>query len=356
MKDQILDLLALPGVRAGAVAIGAILAAYLVQWIFSRTVIAFTRHTKTDLDDQIVDALRRPVFLSVILIGLAVASLQLEMPAQGRYVLYGGLKTLGILTFAAAVMRIASIVLQALSAREGNNIIQHRTRPIFDIFVKLLIMGGAVYFLFLAWEIDVTAWLASAGIIGIAVGFAAQDTLSNLFAGVFIVADAPYQLGDFIVLEGGIRGQVTRIGMRSTRILTLDHVEITVPNSVISKSQIVNEAGGPQVRQRCKVRVGVAYGSDVERVTEVLLACAEAVTGVVRRPTPEVWFSDFGESSLDFDLLVWVDDPAQRDRILSEIRVHIYKALAVAGIEIPFPKRDLYIKEMPAALRDKPGK
>lgn len=353
MKEQVLAWLEEPGVLAATIAAGSIVASYVIQWVFAHTVIAFTRKTKTNLDDQIVDALRRPVFLGGILVGLAVASMQIEMPDQGRFVLYGALETIAVLTFMTALMKITHSVLMAMADnRDGRgSILQPRTRPMIEIFVKIMLVGGAVYFLFLAWDIDVTAWLASAGIIGLAIGFAAQDTLSNLFAGLFIVADAPYKLGDFIVLDGGIRGQVTRIGMRSTRILTQDHVEITVPNSLIGKSQIINEAGGPQLKQRSKVSVGVAYGADIDKVSAVLVEASAGVKGVVAQPAPEVRFAAFGDSSLDFELLVWVENPEVRERALSDIRIRIYRGLAAAGIEIPFPKRDLYIKEMPAALR-----
>lgn len=100
----------------------------------------------------------------------------------------------------------------------------------------IVVTALAVYFVFLAWQIDVTAWMASAGILGLAVSFAAKDTLANLFSGVFIVADAPYKLGDFIVLDSGERGEVTHIGIRSTRLLTRDDVEVTVPNSIMGNA------------------------------------------------------------------------------------------------------------------------
>ena len=138
--------------------------------------------------------------------------------------------------------------------------VQVPSLPVFDMVFKIVIVGAAVYFIFLAWKIDLTAWLASAGVVGIAVGFAAKDTLANLFSGIFIVADAPYKVGDYIVLDGGLRGRVTSIGIRSTRILTLDDIEITIPNAVIGSSKIINEAGGPQVHQRLGVTVDEFMG------------------------------------------------------------------------------------------------
>ena len=149
---------------------------------------------------------------------------------------------------------------------DRSSLIQSRTAPLFQNISMVVLVGGAVYFLFLAWQINVTAWLASAGIVGIAVGFAAKDTLANLFAGVFILVDAPYSVGDFVNLDGGERGRVTQIGLRSTRLLTRDDIEIIIPNSVMGNTKIINESGGPHEKERIRIKVGVAYGSDIDVV------------------------------------------------------------------------------------------
>lgn len=353
MIDTIREWLEQPRVLAATIAVGSVLAAYVVEIVFSVVFLTLTRKTKTDLDDKVVGALRRPVFIGVLSVGLAIASLQLELPAQARFALYGLLETVVVFTCATAAFRIGTALLQALSRRaDEKSVIQPRTVPIFDMAVKLGVVGLAIYFIFLSWRIDVTAWLASAGIVGIAVGFAAKDSLANLFAGIFIVADAPYKVGDFIVLDGGLRGCVTRIGFRSTRILTLDDVEITVPNAIIGNSKIVNEAGGPDVKQRVKVSVSVAYGSDIDQVREVLLSVTGGVAGVATSPAPDTRFASFGASGLEFELLVWVEEAARRDRVVSDLNNRVYKAFAVAGIEIPYSKHDVYIKQMPASEED----
>ena len=105
--------------------------------------------------------------------------------------------------------------------------------PLFDNLAKIAIFGIATYTILSIWEADISGLLAAGGIVGLAVGFAAKDTLANLFSGVFIMADAPYKIGDYVVLESGERGEITHIGIRSTRMMTRDDVEITVPNSVM---------------------------------------------------------------------------------------------------------------------------
>ena len=118
--------------------------------------------------------------------------------------------------------------------------------PLIKNTVTLVLAAIGVYAAFLIWDINITAWLASAGIIGLAVSFAAKDTLSNIFGGVTIFADKPFKVGDYIILGTGERGMVTMIGVRSTRILTRDDVEITVPNGILATTTIINESGGPR--------------------------------------------------------------------------------------------------------------
>ena len=285
------------------------MAAFAAEFLVHRVLPKLTRKTETELDDRVVRRLRRPVFFTVIIVGGYWATMELRehlsVAAHGfsRSLVY----TLAILLWAGTVVQIGSMLLRALSKRASEgSLVQPSSLPLFDILLKLMVVASAIYFGFLAWRIDVTAWLASAGIVGVAVGFGAKDTMSNLFAGIFIIADAPYRVGDYVVLEDNVRGRVTNIGMRSTRILTLDLIEITIPNGVIGAGPIVNEAGGPDLRQRLHVDVAVAYGSDVDLSKQVLLSCAEDVKDVCAKPAPEAHFVKFGDSGLHFKLLAWV--------------------------------------------------
>mgnify|MGYP002332389765 FL=1 len=200
-----------------------------------------------------------------------------------------------------------------------------------------------MYAVFLVWNIDLTAWIASAGILGLAISFAAKDTLANIVSGVFIMADAPYKLGDFIVLDSGERGVVRSIGIRSTRLLTRDDVEITVPNSIMGNTKVINEAGGRHEKFRIRVKVGVAYGSDIDKVHAVLLDVANGLTGICRNPAPRVRFRAFGDSSLDHELLCWVNKPVLRGKTLHQLNTAVYKRFTAENIQIPFPQRDLHI-------------
>jgi MscS family membrane protein len=219
--------------------------------------------------------------------------------------------------------------------------------PLFDNLTKILLIGTALYCLLVIWNLDVKPWLASAGIVGIAVGFAAKDSLANLFGGLFIIVDAPYKIGDYINLDGGERGQVTSIGLRSTRLLTRDDVEITLPNAQIANAKIINESGGRWVLSRVTLRVGVAYGSDVDHVREVLLRAARSVPEVLDEPEPRVRFTELGDSALIFRVLCWIRDPVLRGRCVDGLNTAVYKALAAERITIPFPQRELHLHQPP---------
>ena len=338
-------------IQAMLVILASLLTARVADWLLTRGLTRLTRKTTSTIDDQALEILHKPVRYSVLLAGLSVAITLIELPSPITFMAFGIIKTLVVVIWLLLGTRLTLTILEWMTGHPKRfNAIQPDTKPLFEIVTKLLIFGGAFYFLLVSWGVNVTAWLASAGILGIAVGFAAKDTLANLFAGVFILADAPYKIGDFIVLDGGERGQVSKIGIRSTRMMTRDDVEITIPNATIANSKILNESGGPSVKYRNRVSIGVAYGSDIDQVREVLLEVATGAIGeghICRNPEPRVRFRDFGDSALLLELLYWIEYPERRGLIQDFINTSIYKSLARAKIEIPFPKRDLYVREMP---------
>ena len=340
-----------PRVHAILVACGAVVAAVVVDWIFRVVVRRLAGRTKTEVDDVIVGAVRRPLAATVLLFGLWASFQGLTLPHPVPFVTRGVLMSIGVLYWAIVVAQIFSTILDALTRRD-RGAVNVRTRPIYALAARMIVVGGAAYFLLLAWEVDVTAWLASAGIIGIAVGFAAQQSLANLFAGVSILTDAPYKIGDFLALDNGMRGRVTQIGFRSTRILTRDDVEVIIPNSKLASAVIVNESGGPYERSRVRVPVSVAYGTDLEEARAILLDVARTASEeiVLDRPenTPLVRFVKLGESGLELELRVWIFLPEARGRVVDAINTHLYNRLRAANIEIPYPKRDVYLHTVAA--------
>jgi small-conductance mechanosensitive channel len=330
-----------------------LIAVWIIDFSLTRVLPRLAKRTRTDVDDRLIPLLKRPIRMSVLVAGLALVTLHLDpssMLEEGALELteltLSLLATIAILLWMVASVRIAGVLLIAASSR--SRWVESRTLPLFRNLATFAIVGGAVYFLFVTWGINIAAWAASAGIVGIAVGFAAKDSLANFFAGIFILTDAPYKVGDWVVLGTGERGQVTHVGIRSTRLLTRDDVEVTIPNAIIGNALIVNESSGRWIRKRLRVAVGVAYGSDIDRVRAVLEEVAIADPDVCEDPEPRMRFRAFGASGLDLELLVWIDDPADTGRISDQLHSAVYKRLAAEGIEIPYPKRDVYVRELPA--------
>ena len=337
-----------PLAQAALIVVFFLLMAKLVDRACTGIATRMVTRTETTLDNQLVEILHRPVFTTVALMGLILAAYRVGLPDQLEKVTIAVIQSLLIFVWLVFGLRFSRLVIDALSREKRRfKFVQSSTRPLLNNALAVLLVLAGAYSILLAWEINVTGLVASAGIIGLALSFAAQDTLANLFAGVAILADRPYRLGDYIILDTGERGEVTAIGLRSTRLLTRDDVEVTIPNGVMGKAKIVNEAGGPQERYRVRLPIGVAYGSDIDKVMEVLLSVANEHPKIVPTPVARVRFRNFGDSSLDFELLCWIAQPADRGLVTHELNCAIYKAFADAGIQIPFPQRDLHVKEMP---------
>jgi MscS family membrane protein len=337
----------IPLVGALVVALAFFVLAVVVRVVVFRSLKRLAGLSATLIDDRLLQNLGKPVFTTILFIGLTFATNAAMLPI-GTSVIVNLLLSVIVASWMRAILRISDSLLDTLGNHEHFTLIEARTMPLFDLTTKLLTILIGSYVLLLIWGINPVGWLASAGIVGIAVGFAAKDTLANLFSGFFIVADAPYKIGDYINLDSGERGKVSAIGLRSTRLLTRDDVEITIPNGVIANAKIINESGGPHLKIRTAVSVGVAYGSDVDGVMRILEGIGLDHPQTCAQPAPRARMRGFGASSLDFELLIWIDHPEQRGMIKHELLMEIYKAFGREGIEIPYSKHDVYIKEMPA--------
>lgn len=308
-----------------------------------------TGFTKSSFDDEILLNIRRPVFNTIFFFGLTLA-VNVAKLSSGSELLINIFASVIVASWMGAALHVSTILLDALSSQARFSLIETRTVPLFDLTSKLIIIMLGSYVLLMIWGVNPVGWLASAGIAGIAVGFAAKDTLANLFSGFFIVADAPYKIGDYINLDSGERGMVGAIGLRSTRLLTRDDVEITIPNGVIANAKIINESGGPTPKLRIRIVVGVAYGSDVDLVHKLLMQVAQEHVDVCQSPEPSVRLRAFGASSLDYNLMCRINHPQDRGRITHELNIAIYKIFAQHDVEIPYAKQDVYIKEFPSRL------
>lgn len=333
-----------PKLQAASVLVGSFVVAWLVDLVFRRVLTRLVQSTKTELDDVVVGAVRRPLFLSVLFFGVSTAVKLLESENWQLFALHAGLLSLAILLWTGALIHVGTAMLRHWSyGARPTAVLQPRTMPLFDILMKVMLAGAALYLVLVAWQLDVTGWLASAGIVGIAVGFAAKDTLANLFAGIAIIADAPYKIGDFVMFDDGLRGRVTDIGLRATRIFTRDDIEINIPNQLIGNSRVVNETGGPSEKERVQVKVTLTYGVEVEAVQATLLAAARGVQIVCEVPAPHVLMLGLGARGPEFALCAWIF-PANKEQALDLLHRGIYQGLAAAGLEIPYSRHEVVMR------------
>ncbi len=315
-----------------------VLTAYLVRSVLR----VFDQY----VHDRVFVIVRRLVFHTIILFGFIAALATFDVAK------YSILKNVFLSVFwilwGVNLIKIAKIVLrQSAYDTTQKRMLKPETLPLFSNLSIVFIFSLFFYFFLITWEVDMTALIASAGMMGLAAGFAAKDTLANLFSGVFILADQPYKMGDFVVLDTGERGEITHIGIRSTRMLTRDDIEITIPNAIMGNAKIVNESGGYHTKSRVRVKVSVAYGSDTQLVRSVLMRVASEGNGVCLSPVPRVRFRAFNNYGLDFELLCWIRNPVLRGQVLDGLNEQVHSEFMRAKIEIPYPKQDMYIKQMP---------
>ena len=190
--------------------------------------------------------------------------------------------------------------------------------------------------------ISLKSLAALGAVLMVGVGFGLQNITQNFISGLIILLERPIKIGDKVEVQG-VSGVVKEIGARSTLIHTRDDVAIIVPNSQFISEQVINESfSGEKIR--LTLAVGVAYGSDVKKVKDFLMGIASAHTRILKSPAPTVFFKNFGDSSLDFELKVWVDELWNYEEILSDLRFAVTDKFNEMNIEIPFPQRDLHLK------------
>jgi len=317
--------------------------AKIADLILDRVLRRLASVTKTTLDDKIIKLLHAPLFGTIILFGILNAILIWKIPSPWDYVIPDTIKSFILLLWVIAALRIVGVISDiSLSS------LIHQGSTGKDIFlllknvIRVVILVCGILWILSIWKVNLTPLFASAGIAGIAVALAAKDSLANFFGGISIFFDKAYQVGDYIILDSGERGEVVDIGIRSTRIKTRDDVLITIPNSIMANSKIINESA-PIPRFRIRVPVGVAYGSNLKKVEQLMLKVAQDNPRVVKEPPARVRLREFADSSINFELLCWVSDPSLKGLTIHELLYAIYDTFEQNQIVIPFPQRDIHL-------------
>ena len=330
------------------VTVAVLIAGKVVKWLLNTVGRRIIAQTETDLDDKILDIVNSRVIAISFVTGISLGIRQVRsgLTQENDTILsfFGGADTvlylITVVIIASVVTRIVRTVMmhmmQTIAERQQNTDFEQTLAPLANRVITFTIIAFTAIVVLEHFGQSVTSLLTILGAGSLALGLAAQDTISNMISGFIIMIDRPFRTGDRIRIPSGEVGDVHEIGLRSTRILDFDNNLLIVPNSELIKTKIVNYAY-PGGDIRVLVEVSVAYGTDVDEVKSLLTSAAAAQPEVLVSPAPEAYLSKFGDSGLLYTVVCRVSEYRQQAPVAERIRVRIYRDLAVAGIEIPFP-------------------
>ncbi len=256
---------------------------------------------------------------------------------------YSAIDLLLLLIFTVGLwffIRIFTVLFkQSVLSKTGAN------RGLQDVIAIIIQYTLSFIFIIILWQIwgfDVSSLAILVSVLGVGIGFGLQNIANNFISGLIITIERPIQIGDFIRV-GDLLGKVQKIGSRSTVVKTMDQVSIIVPNARFLENDVINWNYDNPV-SRLRIPIGVGYGSNIKQVRLALLEAVKSHPDVMLTPRPQVWFQEFGDSSLNFEVLVWISEPSKQFQLKSELNYRIAASLYRYDIEIPFPQRDLHLR------------
>lgn len=325
---------------------------FFLFWLLSRLVGWFLRvwgprltsFTKSDLDDRILARITPPITFLISSTGLYVAVRSLPLPDRLHLVASGAIFILVVVTLTNVAWRALDEVIRwygsRITDREASGGLDLQLLPLVEKLATLFIITTALIITLKHFNYDILSLVTALGIGSLAIGMAAKDTLAHLISGFTIMLDRPFRLGDRIQLADGKLGDVVTIGLRSTKIRTLDNMLLIIPNSDLCNTTVVNFAF-PDFRVKGKIAIGVGYGSDIVRVKDLLVEIALSVEEVLSDPRPEAFFVSFGDSALNLTLFFWVADYSRLFAVTDRINTAILSRFREEGIVIPYPIRTI---------------
>lgn len=326
--------------------VGFIVAGYALRMFLNVYVARLSKKTKTEVDDIILNAAKGPIVAIFLVAGVNLAL------AQTTFIPPNLLQLVPVLSYIAIVL-IASWTI--IRASTGILMYYGKTRPnlksltpMFSKLAKVLVYFTAFILILNGLGINVTALVAGLGIGGIAVAFALQETLSQFFAGMYIMSDRPIRVGDYIKLESGESGYVAEIGWRSTKVRELPNNIIVVPNSKMAGAILTNYYL-PEKELAVLVQVGVSYDSNLEKVERVTIEVGrevlKKVIGGVPKFDPFIRYHTFSDFSINFTVILRAREFVDRYLLTHEFIKALHKRYKKEKIEIPFPIRTIYTRK-----------
>jgi small-conductance mechanosensitive channel len=330
--------------------LGTLVAGYLVKRALFRAFSRWAEKTSSRVDVVLQESLGGPILIWSLILGIYLATESLDLPERSTRLIERTLLILTIFSLTMMASRLASNLIRFYGSRvQGAMPVTTLTQNVAQLFIVLV---GALLLLH-QFGVSVTPILTAFGVGGLAVALALQDTLANLFAGLYVSVAGQVRLGDYIKLNTGEEGYVTDISWRSTAIRALGNNLIIVPNAKLAQAVVTNYSL-PERRMALGIPVGVSYASDPDQVERVLLEEAQnamgAVPGLLAEPAPSVRFiPGFGDSTLNFTLNCQVAEFVDQYLVQHELRKRILKRFQSEGIEMPYPTRTVYMREQAGA-------
>ena len=330
-----------------------LLGRWVINLILEKLLLRITKRTKNNLDNQILNAARLPLYFLAVVFALDIALRRLSfLPwdwntwlKEGFFIFYF---LVGFIFSWRLVTHFFRWYEDEMAQRTETNL-DKQLFPFFERIVLILLSTIGIITVLSYYEIDITAMVTTLGIGSLAVALAAKSTLEDTISGFMIMIDRPYRIGDRIeLMDLDTWGDVVDIGLRSTRIRTRDNRMVIVPNSVIGKSLVVNYAY-PNDQYRLQIHIGVAYGTEIEKARQVMIDTVQKVEGVLSDRPVEALFLEFGDSALIFRVRWWLESYVDTRRMFDRVNTSLYNALKKENIQLPFPQLDVNLNSEKAS-------
>jgi MscS family membrane protein len=332
-------------------ALAIFLVAYIVMqillFVFEKVFLKLALKTKTKVDDYIVERTRLPLAFLIMVIGARFATEALEFSELINLNIGRVFSSIILIIIAHVII----VILDILVDNWGRNLVSKSKSKIdddllilFHRIIKTIFYLLALLYVLSIWGIQIAPLLASLGVAGIAVAFALQSTLGNIFGGVALIMDKTIRSGDIVKLEDGSLGTVIKISLRSTKIRTFDNEVMTIPNGKFANSKITNWYM-PNRKVRINIKFGVVYGSDPDKAKKVVMDVIKKEKKAIKDPEPYILFTEMADFSLNFVARFWIKDISDKLSAKDRVTTGIYKALNKNKIGIPFPTRTIYMKK-----------
>lgn len=322
----------------------SVVVAFVAKTVLRQVLKPLTKKTKTKIDDLIIKSISSIIFYVVVILGFKIGIQHFDFGTE----IYSSLvNSLFILIVVVMILRIITNFSRHWLeewASKTESTADDRLIPLVAKILKVITIVLGIFFIFDTWNINLSPLLATAGIAGIAIGFAVRDSLANILGGIQLVLDKTFKVGDKVQLDSGEMGVIQDIGIRSTKLKTYDNEVIFIPNGILANTKVKNFTV-PDLSIRVNVNFGVEYGSDPEQVRNVVLDAIRKVDTVIEEPEPAVHFMNMSDFSLDFVARVWVQNYADAYSTKLKVTDEIYKALNKNKIGIPFPTHTVYMKK-----------